>query len=346
VPESEYVEDDRNRVEYYKTASNDLDDRAIKKRTYVCEKAGKYKPKKSKPIEQQCNKGSKKTDCKWHINLSKPEASNYVYITFVSLKHNHDINIDNMRFAPAFRKFNESVISEIEYAVVYGYCNAYTIRNLLQPLFLDQLFLIQDLSNAIQKIKCEKKVVGSDASYLLKFLLAQQKEDPTMFVQPLINIDKKYPSTSQYLNNTIYSTWESWARVFINQIFTARMQSTQRVESINAIIHRAIASSSSMSDVVKALKLRFFSKVNNTIHKYYIPRIIEKIHKQICELVLYKCKKLDINDAFKFENDLDLEVYDRLNDDQIDQDNQEETIENIEDYYNIQQIYLKTLLNS
>jgi len=31
------------------------------------------------------------------------------------------------------------------------------------------------------------------------------------------------------------------------------MQSTQRVESINAIIHKAISSSSSMADVVEAL---------------------------------------------------------------------------------------------
>jgi len=55
--------------------------------------------------------------------------------------------------------------------VVYGHCDAHTIRNLLQPLFPNQLFLTQDLSNAIQKIKREKKVNGSDASHLLKFLL-------------------------------------------------------------------------------------------------------------------------------------------------------------------------------
>ena len=33
---------------------------------------------------------------------------------------------------------------------------AHTIRNLLQPLFPNQLFLTQDLSNAIQKIKQER----------------------------------------------------------------------------------------------------------------------------------------------------------------------------------------------
>ncbi|CAB4433907.1 unnamed protein product [Rhizophagus irregularis] len=97
----------RHRVEYSENQITDLGDRVVKKRTYVCEYFGKYKPNKMKSIEQQHNKGSKKTDCKWHINL------------------------------------------KIEHAVVYGRCDAYTIRNLLQPLFPDQLFFTQDLSNAI-----------------------------------------------------------------------------------------------------------------------------------------------------------------------------------------------------
>ncbi|CAB5381798.1 unnamed protein product [Rhizophagus irregularis] len=80
-------------------------------------------------------------------------------------------------------------MSEIEHAVVYGHCDAHTIRNLLQLNFPNQLFLTQDLSNAIQKIKCKRKIVGSDASHLLNFLLNQQKEDPTMFIQLLINPD-------------------------------------------------------------------------------------------------------------------------------------------------------------
>ncbi|CAG8849261.1 18662_t:CDS:1, partial [Racocetra persica] len=145
--------------------------------TYVCENAGKYKPNKTKLIEQQHNKRSKKTDCKWHVNLSNPETSNFVHIMLVYLEHNHNISADNLRFATAFRKFDEFIMNEIEHAVVYGHCDVYIIRNLLQSLFPGQLFLMQDLSNAIQKIKRKKNVVGSDASYLLKFLLEQQKED-------------------------------------------------------------------------------------------------------------------------------------------------------------------------
>ncbi|CAG8709747.1 12795_t:CDS:2, partial [Racocetra persica] len=318
----------RYRVEYHKSHLTLLND-SVKKRTYVCENAGKYKPNKTKPIEQQ-----------------------------------------------PFRKFDESIINEIECVVVYGHCDAYTIRNLLQPLFPGRLFLTRDLSNAIQKIKCEKNVVGSDALHLLKFLLEQQKEDPTMFIQPLINTDSnrlskpintiffylysfllimmvlqqtldatgsepwvimtdmdlaidmacqvKYINSyhvhciwhmsqnlpkrlktklgSENFKEFICDFWKAWNSLSIevfDRIFTAGMQSISRVESINAIIHKAVASSSSMSDVVEALELPAFSIVNNVIRKYFIPRIAKEINKQMCESVLYKCEKLDIDHALE-----------------------------------------------
>jgi hypothetical protein len=79
-------------------------------------------------------------------------------------KYNHKILANNARFTTKFLKFNQSIlVAEIEHAVVYGRCDAYTIRNLLQLLFPEQLFFTQDLSNAIQKIKRDKRVIGSKA---------------------------------------------------------------------------------------------------------------------------------------------------------------------------------------
>ncbi|RHZ47477.1 hypothetical protein Glove_579g33 [Diversispora epigaea] len=438
-----------------------------------------YKPIKSKPIEQQRNKGSKKTDCKWHVNLSKPEGSDFVHITFMHLEHNHEILIDNTRFATTFRKFDQSIVNEIERAVVYGHCDVYTIRNLLQPLYPDQLFLTQDLSNTIQKIKREKQIAGSDASYLLKLLFEQQKEEPMTFVQPLINVDNvilhdntsrtnkynfplslfilvnndgksrlgaqaflndetqesyewvlqqtlnatgiepkviitdmnpamdaayqttynykkficdfwktrnslcaevfkerfqtllnNFPNGNSYLYDPIYSTRYSWACAFTNRVFTAGMQSTQRVESINAIIHKVVSSSSTIANVAEALDSQmqkeelnksfiawkyqstiyhqpfvvenFFSNINIIIQKYFSPRIVEGIHKQMCESVLYRCEKLDIDNAFEFIEDQSNqnEIYEnQISDDQ-------EEIHNIENYYDYRQTYLRALLNS
>ncbi|CAB4397373.1 unnamed protein product [Rhizophagus irregularis] len=146
----------RYRIEYSENQITDLDERV------------------------QHNKGSKKTDCKWHVNLSKPKNTDFVHITFIYPGHNHELLINNSIFTTAFQRFDISIMKEIEHAVVYGRCGVYIIRNLLQPLFPDQLFLTQNLSNAIQKIKQKHQMVGSDASCLLKFLLKKQKEDSTI----------------------------------------------------------------------------------------------------------------------------------------------------------------------
>ncbi|PKK70458.1 hypothetical protein RhiirC2_779672 [Rhizophagus irregularis] len=78
------------------------------------------------------------------------------------------------------------------------------------------------------------------------------------------------------------------------------MQSTQRVKSINAVVHKAVASSSSMADVVEALDSRI--KINNEIKKYFSSQIVKEIHKQICESILYRCERIDINETFAFDD--------------------------------------------
>ncbi|CAG8750912.1 15453_t:CDS:2, partial [Rhizophagus irregularis] len=179
---------------------------------------------------------------------------------------------------------------------------------------------------------------------------------------------------SDYLHDPIYSTRHSWARAFTNRIFTAGIQSTQRVESINAIIHKVVNSSSTMAEVAEALDSRmqkeeinknfiawkykstiyhqpfvvenFFSNVNNIVQKYFSPRIVGEIHKQMCESIIYKCEKLDIKDAFEFiEDQLDQNEIPENQESQGTSNDQEET-NNIEDYYDFRQTYLKSLLNS
>ncbi|CAG8828234.1 12078_t:CDS:2, partial [Dentiscutata erythropus] len=77
---------------------------------------------------------------------------------------------------------------------------------------------------------------------------------------------------------------------------------------------------------------RLFNEVNNVIRKHFTPRIADEINKQMCESVLYKCEKLDVNHAFEFENQSDSSEYDK--------------VENIEDYYDLKQTCLKELLKS
>ena len=56
----------------------------------------------TKTIEYQCNKESKKTDYKQHVNLSKHKNDDLVYLTFIYSDYNHELLADNARFAMKF----------------------------------------------------------------------------------------------------------------------------------------------------------------------------------------------------------------------------------------------------
>ena len=47
----------------------------------------------------------------------------------------------------------------------------------------------------------------------------------------------------------------------------------------------------------------FFSNINGLIKKYLSPHIIEEIHKQMCESVLYRCKMISLENANSFNDD-------------------------------------------
>jgi hypothetical protein len=152
-----------------------------------------------------------------------------------------------------------------------------------------------------------------------------------VFEQRFQALIEKFPNSSTYMRNTLYPIRQSWVRAFTSRSFTAGMQSTQRVESINAIVHKAISSSSTMAEVVEFLDSRmqkedlnksfmawkyksttfhqpfvvenFFSNINGLIKKYLSPHIVEVIHKQMCESVLYKCEMITLENAIIFNDD-------------------------------------------
>ncbi|CAG8801253.1 30923_t:CDS:2 [Gigaspora margarita] len=78
-------------------------------------------------------------------------------------------------------------MEQIEYYIIHSRCDATMIRHLLQPKYPEHVFLIQDLGNAIQKIKREKGIKLSDAASLLTKLLELQSSNPAWFVKPLID---------------------------------------------------------------------------------------------------------------------------------------------------------------
>ena len=64
-----------------------------------------------------------------------------------------ETSVETVKFVTTYRNFPREIMKLIEFYVVYGRCDATTIRNLLQLKYLDRVFLTQDFGNVIQKIK-------------------------------------------------------------------------------------------------------------------------------------------------------------------------------------------------
>ncbi|CAG8523318.1 3848_t:CDS:10, partial [Dentiscutata erythropus] len=307
----------RYRVSYHKDSN--LSNRIVKKRTLSCEYARIHKPKKTKLIDQQRNKGLKKTNCKWHVNLSKPNNSGFVHVTFVQLDHNYELLVNNAKFTTRFRKFDQPILAKIECC--------------------EPKVILTDMDSAIEA--ASKLRTANFKQFICDFWKMYNALCVEVFKQRFQALLKTYPSINKYLQDPLYSTWHSWAHAHISRIFIAGMQSTQHVESINAIIHQAVSSSSTMLDVVEALDSRMQKEAANKdflAWKYKLPT-----YYQLFVVDNFLCEKLLVEEAFKFTDDQlnQNESYENL----TPIDNSED-IEYIEDHYDYRQIYLKSLLNS
>jgi hypothetical protein len=172
----------------YKHKSETFSDGVCRKRVFKCDLGGRYEEKLSRPLLGKTkNKGSKKQGCMWQININRKRDSPIVYVTLFNKEHNHEISTETVKFAAAYRNFPEEIMNLIEFYVVYGRCDATTIRNLLQPKYPDRVFLTQDLGNAIQRIKRENGLNLGDAASLLTKLLELQSNDPAWFIKPLLD---------------------------------------------------------------------------------------------------------------------------------------------------------------
>src|SRR4051812_23453434 len=178
----------QNNFAIFKHKSENFPDNTYRKRVFKCDMGGRYVERLTRlTLGKEKSKGSKKQGCMWQISVNRRINSPIVTVTSFNNEHNHKISVETIKFAAAYKSFPEEIMEQIEFYVVYGRCDAGTIRNLLQPKYPDRIFLTQDLGNAIQRIKREKGLKLGDAASLLTKLLELQANDPAWFVRPLID---------------------------------------------------------------------------------------------------------------------------------------------------------------
>src|ERR1043165_8490813 len=71
-------------------STNDVDnDKVLRKISWECGCAGNYQPKKILNPNEQRNRQSKATGCKWRVNGNLPKTSSIISFTTVVDEHNH-----------------------------------------------------------------------------------------------------------------------------------------------------------------------------------------------------------------------------------------------------------------
>ena len=141
---------------------------------------------------------------------------------------------------------------------------------------------------------------------------------------------QKYPDASSYLQHQLYPCRESWVLCFTHRAFNAEIQSTQRVESYNAIIKNNINGTSTLSELERTIEKllkkesrfinlnkiisqlpaskekdyhdHYFSKIDVSCQNFLTPAILKLQRREINRSMHYRCRKTNL------ENELERKV--------------------------------------
>ncbi|CAG8803725.1 10892_t:CDS:2, partial [Gigaspora rosea] len=132
----------------------------------------------------------------------------------------------------------------------------------------------------------------------------------------------KFPDAAPYLNHALSNDKEKWALCYTSKIFTAGMQSTQRVKSQNSIIKNSVNSNTSLINLVKYIdeqinRASSFIQYKNWIHSItgstlnhasseFLPDIDEWITTHLTPLQFDSIEQLNLSEKSNVTGQYDL----------------------------------------
>jgi len=136
---------------------------------------------------------------------------------------------------------------------------------------------------------------------------------------------KKYPNVKNYLMRALYPSRQAWARAFTSKIFTAGIQTTSRVESLNSVIKRELSANGTLCNLADALDARFereiqwnrffeyrtlstcmgitpisqdlFPEIDKIMSKYLTPQILSAERTEMAQCLYFVPNKVEPNIA-------------------------------------------------
>ena len=107
-------------------------------------------------------------------------------------------------------------------------------------------------------------------SFIKDFYCMRNSYSQEQFESRYNDMLTKYESCRSYLEDKLYPSRESWARYSIAKIFTAGVESTQRVESINGILKKHLDRGTLLKELVKVIEQELDKEEQYTrIKNYY-----------------------------------------------------------------------------
>ncbi|CAG8756973.1 13122_t:CDS:1, partial [Rhizophagus irregularis] len=166
-----------------------------------------------------------------------------------------------------------------------------------------------------------------------------------VFERRSAGIVEKYEAGKKYITTMLLNRKHTWVKCFTSRHFTAGTQSTQRVESENALIQKAVQSSFFLSQVQESIEnrlefelinnrysiwksstlqytqpfviLTFFKDIDITMKKYLTQPIHDAHYKQMCQSVCYRTHQVPFSEISASDDDSFEPFFDKEVDDSI-----------------------------
>ncbi|KAF0484099.1 protein far1-related sequence 5-like [Gigaspora margarita] len=136
--------------------------------------------------------------------------------------------------------------------------------------------------NLPKNLKC--KLGSSWDDFIKAWYKARNSLSKQIFESEWKLLIDKYPSAINYLERMLYSTKERWALAWILCKFTAGVQSTQRVEGLNAIIKSTLTSKTSLCIMTSA---KLLPEVDDWLAKFLTPPVLSMQRAKIAKALWY-----------------------------------------------------------
>ncbi|CAB4422737.1 unnamed protein product [Rhizophagus irregularis] len=273
-----------------------------RKQTIVCNCEGIY----NNEAKKNKNKPSKthRTNCNWHINLSRPIKNNpnkTIYVTTLLNEHfGHNLDPFLTRFEMN-KAFTKPMLDDIEWMCIHGHLKPLSIKRMLKAKYNRKIYN-QDLYKVIYKHRKNNPQLGNnDVSQLFVYLETLKEKDPRWIIYKDWDHETNTLTRIFWMSPEQLETWHHYSDVILNDntaktnrtlidIFHAVQERLEEEEDNNDYINWKSSLPCNQSSTIAS---NAFTNIIDELKLFVTPQI-QKVHYSEMEMAFnYDARVLD-----------------------------------------------------